>query len=83
MPLSVWFLGSSNFSHSPGGDDWFRTEFVEKIVGANAHISIYKKTLSTDIDKTFNLEDTRIIIQTLKKKKTLKRRTLGQGASSS
>ena len=50
----------------------FRTEFVEKIVGANAHIAIYKKTLSTDIDKTFNLEDTRVIIQTLKKKENFK-----------
>ena len=50
----------------------FRTEFVEKIVGSNAHIAIYKKTLSTDIDKTFNLEDTRVIIQTLKTKENFK-----------
>ena len=26
----------------------FRIEFVEKIVGANSHLAIYKKTLSSD-----------------------------------
>ena len=29
----------------------FRIEFVEKIVGANSHLAIYKKTLSSDFDK--------------------------------
>ena len=50
----------------------FRTEFVEKIVGANAHIAVYKKTLSTDLDKTLSLEDTHVIIQSLKDKENFK-----------
>ena len=50
----------------------FRTEFVEKIVGANAHIAVYKKALSTDLDKTLSLEDTRVIIQSLKDKENFK-----------
>ena len=50
----------------------FRTEFVEKIVGANAHISVYKKTLSTDFDKTFSLEDTHVVIQSLTDKENFK-----------
>ena len=31
----------------------FRQEFVEKIVGANSHLVIYKKTTSNDLDKSF------------------------------
>ena len=27
----------------------FEAEFVEKIVGANSHLTIYKKTLTTDL----------------------------------
>ena len=50
----------------------FRAEFVEKIVGANSHIAIYKKTLSTDLDKAFNLEDVQAIIQSLKDKENFK-----------
>ena len=43
----------------------FRTEFVEKIVGANSHLTIYKKTLSNDIDQGFNVEEIQRIIQGL------------------
>ena len=50
----------------------FRTEFVEKIVGANSHIAIYKKTLSTDLDKAFNFEDIETITQSLKDKENFK-----------
>ena len=50
----------------------FRTEFVEKIVGANSHLAIYKKTLSSDLDKGFNVEDVRSIIQELRDQKNFK-----------
>ena len=50
----------------------FRTEFVEKIVGANSHLSIYKKTLTTDLDKGFNFEEIQSIIEDLKNKKNFK-----------
>ena len=50
----------------------FRTEFVEKIVGANSHLAIYKKTLTTDLDEGFNFDEIRAIIQNLKDKKNFK-----------
>ena len=50
----------------------FRTEFVEKIVGANAHLAIYKKTLTTDLDEEFNFDEIRAIIQDLQDKKNFK-----------
>ena len=51
----------------------FRTEFVEKIVGANSHLVIYKKTLTTaDLDEGFNFDEIRAIIQDLKDKKNFK-----------
>ena len=50
----------------------FRTEFVEKIVGANSHLAIYKKTLTTDLDEGFNFDEIRAIIQVLKDKKNFK-----------
>ena len=50
----------------------FRTEFVEKIVGANSHLAIYKKTLTTDLDEGFNFDEIRAIIQDLKDKKNFK-----------
>ena len=50
----------------------FRTEFVEKIVGANSHLVIYKKTLSNDLDKSFYVEEVQSIIQELKNKKNFK-----------
>ena len=50
----------------------FRTEFVEKIVGANSHLAIYKKTLTTDLDEGFNLDEIQTIIQDLKNKKNFK-----------
>ena len=34
----------------------FRTEFVEKIVGANSHLAIYKKTLTTDLDEGYGYD---------------------------
>ena len=50
----------------------FRTEFVEKIVGANSHLAIYKKTLTTDLDGGFNFDEIRAIIQDIKDKKNFK-----------
>ena len=50
----------------------FRTEFVEKIVGANSHLTIYKKTLTTDLDEGFNFDEIRTIIQDLENKKNFK-----------
>ncbi len=50
----------------------FRTEFVEKIVGANSHLAIYKKTLTTDLDEGFNFDEIRAIIEDLKDKKNFK-----------
>ena len=50
----------------------FRTEFVEKIVGANSHLAIYKKTLSTDLDDGFYVEEVQSIMQDLKNKKNFK-----------
>ena len=50
----------------------FRAEFVEKIVGANSHLVIYKKTLSNDLDKSFYVEEVQSIIQDLKNKKNFK-----------
>merc|ERR1711991_1230431 len=50
----------------------FRTEFVEKIVGANSHLEIYKKTLTTDLDEGFNFDEIQTIIQDLKDKKNFK-----------
>ena len=50
----------------------FRTEFVDKIVGANSHLAIYKKTLTTDLDEGFNFDEIRAIIQDLKDKKNFK-----------
>ena len=46
----------------------FRIEFVEKIVGANSHLAIYKKTLSSDFDKGFYLEEVQNIMQDLRNK---------------
>ena len=50
----------------------FRAEFVEKIVGANSHIAIYKKTLSTDLEDGFNVEEVQNIIKNLRNKKNFK-----------
>ena len=50
----------------------FRIEFVEKIVGANSHLAIYKKTLSSDFDKGFYVEEVRSIMQDLRNKKNFK-----------
>ena len=50
----------------------FRTEFVEKIVGANSHLTIYKKTLTTDLDEGFNFDEIQTIIQDLENKKNFK-----------
>ena len=50
----------------------FRTEFVEKIVGANSHLAIYKKTLSSDFDKGFYVEEVQNIMQGLRNKKNFK-----------
>ena len=50
----------------------FRTEFVEKIVGANSHLVIYKKTLSTDLDDGFYVEEVQSIMQDLRNKKNFK-----------
>ena len=50
----------------------FRTEFVKKIVGANSHLAIYKKALTTDLDEGFNFDEIRAIIQDLKDKKNFK-----------
>ena len=50
----------------------FRTEFVEKIVGANSHLAIYKKTQTTGLDEGFNFDEIRTIIQDLKNKKNFK-----------
>ena len=50
----------------------FRTEFVEKIVGANSHLIIYKKTLSNDLDEGFNVEEIQSIVQGLRNKKNFK-----------
>ena len=44
----------------------FRIEFVEKIVGANSHLAIYKKTLSSDLDKGFYVEEVQNIMQDLR-----------------
>ncbi len=50
----------------------FRTEFVEKIVGANSHLAIYKKTQTTGLDEGFNFDEIRTIIHDLKNKKNFK-----------
>ncbi len=50
----------------------FRTEFVEKIVGANSHLAIYKKTLSTNFDDGFDVEEVQSIMQDLRNKKNFK-----------
>lgn len=50
----------------------FRIEFVEKIIGANSHLAIYKKTLSSDFDKGFYLEEVQNIMQDLRNKKNFK-----------
>ena len=50
----------------------FRTEFVEKIVGANSHLAIYKKTPTTDRDKGFNFEEIQSIIRDLENKNNFK-----------
>ena len=50
----------------------FRTEFVEKIVGANSHLAIYKKTLTTDRDEGFNFEEIQSIIRDLENKDNFK-----------
>ena len=50
----------------------FRTEFVEKIVGANSHLAIYKKTLTTELDEGFNFDEIQAIIQDLEDKKNFK-----------
>ena len=50
----------------------FRAEFVEKIVGANSHIAIYKKTLLTDLEDGFNVEEVQNIIKNLRNKKNFK-----------
>ena len=42
----------------------FRTEFVEKIVGANSHLVVYKSSLSTEIDRGLNVEDVQDIEDT-------------------
>ena len=50
----------------------FRIEFVEKIVGANSHLAIYKKTLSSDLENGFYVEEVQNILQDLKNKKNFK-----------
>ena len=50
----------------------FRIEFVEKIVGANSHLAIYKKTLSSDLEKGFYVEEIENILQDLRNKKNFK-----------
>ena len=50
----------------------FRIEFVEKIIGANSHLAIYKKTLSSDFDKGFYVEEAQNIMQDLRNKKNFK-----------
>ena len=50
----------------------FRTEFVEKIVGANSHLVVYKSNLSTDLDRGLNVEDVQDVIQVLRHKKNFK-----------
>ena len=50
----------------------FRTEFVEKIVGANSHLIVYKSNLSTDLDRGLNVEDVQDVIQVLRNKKNFK-----------
>ncbi len=50
----------------------FRTEFVEKIVGANSHLAIYKKNLTTNLDEGFNFDEIQAITQDLKDKKNFK-----------
>ena len=50
----------------------FRIEFVEKIVGANSHLAIYKKTLSSDLDKGFYVEEVQNIMQDLRNEKNFK-----------
>ena len=50
----------------------FRIEFVEKIVGANSHLAIYKKTLSSDLEKGFYVEEIQNILQDLRNKKNFK-----------
>ena len=50
----------------------FRIEFVEKIIGANSHLAIYKKTLSSDLDKGFYVEEVQNIMQDLRNKKNFK-----------
>ena len=50
----------------------FRTEFVEKIVGANSHPVVYKKSLSTEVDKGFSIKEVQGIIQDLKNKRNFR-----------
>ncbi len=50
----------------------FRIEFVEKIIGANSHLAIYKKILSSDLDKGFYVEEVQNIMQDLRNKKNFK-----------
>ena len=50
----------------------FRTEFVEKIVGANSHLVVYKKSLSTEVDKGFSVVEVQGIIQYLKNKRNFR-----------
>ena len=50
----------------------FRIEFVEKIIGANSHLAIYKKTLTDDPDKGFYVEEVQNIMQDLRNKKNFK-----------
>ena len=50
----------------------FRAEFVEKIVGANSHLAIYKKTLSTDLEDGFHIEEVQNVMQALTNKKNFK-----------
>ena len=50
----------------------FRIEFVEKIIGANSHLAIYKKTLSSDLDNGFYVEEVQNIMQDLRNKKNFK-----------
>ena len=50
----------------------FRTEFVEKIVGANSHLAIYKKHLTTGRDGGFQFEEIQSVIKDLKNRKNFK-----------
>ncbi len=50
----------------------FRIEFVDKIIGANSHLTIYKKTLSSDLDKGFYVEEVQNIMQDLRNKENFK-----------